>query len=68
MDFSYSEDQPAVVDLAGQLLAEQSTHERQRAIEGAEGPRFDRDLWEQLATTGLLGTAVPEAQGGAGFG
>ena len=49
MDFRYSEDQQAIVDLAGQLLAEQSTHERQRELEGADGARFDRALWEQLA-------------------
>jgi len=68
MDFSYSEDQQSIIDLAGQLLEEQSTHDRQRSVEGAEGPRFDRDLWERLAETGLLGTAVPEENGGAGLG
>ena len=68
MDFSYSDDQQSIVDLVGQLLSEQSTHERQRALETGDGPRFDRDLWAQLADTGLLGTAVPEEQGGAGLG
>jgi len=68
MDFSYSDEQQSIVDLASQLLAEQSTNERQRAIETGEGPRFDEDLWKQLADTGLLGTAVPEEQGGAGLG
>jgi alkylation response protein AidB-like acyl-CoA dehydrogenase len=68
VDFRYSDDQQSIVDLAGQLLAEQSTHERQRALETSDGPRFDRDLWANLADTGLLGVAVPEAQGGAGLG
>ncbi|MEE2664180.1 MAG: acyl-CoA dehydrogenase family protein [Myxococcota bacterium] len=68
MDFRYSDDQQSIVDLAGQLLAEQSTHERQRALETGDGPRFDRELWAQLAETGLLGVAIPEAQGGAGLG
>ena len=68
MDFRYSDDQQSIVDLAGQLLAEQSTHERQRAVETGDGPRFDRELWTQLAETGLLGSAVPEAHGGAGLG
>jgi alkylation response protein AidB-like acyl-CoA dehydrogenase len=68
VDFRYSDDQQSIVDLAGQLLAEQSTHERQRALETSDGPRFDRDLWAKLADTGLLGVAVPEAQGGAGLG
>ena len=68
MDFSYDEDQQAIVDLASQVLAEESSHERQRAIEAADGPRFDTELWGKLAETGLLGLAVPEAQGGAGLG
>ena len=68
MDFAYSDDQQSIVDLAGQLLAEQSTHERQRELETGDGPRFDRDLWAQMAETGLLGVAVPEPQGGAGLG
>jgi len=68
VDFRYSDDQQSIVDLAGQLLAEQSTHERQRAVETGDGPRFDRELWTQLAETGLLGSAVPEAHGGAGLG
>ena len=68
MDFSYDDDQQAILDLAGQVLTEESSHERQRAAESGEGPRFDAELWKQLGETGLLGTAVPEAQGGAGLG
>lgn len=68
MDFGYSDDQQSIVDLAAQLLAEHATHERQRELETGDGPRFDRTLWEQLAETGLLGTAIPEEQGGAGLG
>jgi len=68
MDFSYDEDQQSIVDLARQILAEQGSHERQRAVETHDGPRFDKALWAQFAESGLLGTAVPEAQGGAGLG
>ncbi len=68
MDFAYSEDQHAIIDLAAQLLSERSSHERQREIELADGPRFDLALWKKLAETGLLGTALPEAHGGAGLG
>ncbi|MEZ4217788.1 MAG: acyl-CoA dehydrogenase family protein [Myxococcota bacterium] len=68
MDFGYSDEQQAIVELASQVLAEHSSHERQRAVETSGGPRFDAELWKQLAETGLLGTAVPEAQGGAGLG
>lgn len=68
MDFAYSDDQHAIIDLAAQLLSERSSHERQREIELADGPRFDLSLWKKLAETGLLGTALPEAHGGAGLG
>ena len=68
MDFRYDDDQQAILDLADQLLREESSHERQRAAETGDGPRFDSALWQKLGETGLLGTAVPEAQGGAGLG
>ncbi len=68
MDFAYDDDQQAIIDLAAKLLAEESSHERQRAVERSGGPRFDPALWTQLAESGLLGTAVPEAYGGAGLG
>jgi alkylation response protein AidB-like acyl-CoA dehydrogenase len=68
MDFSLSEDQQAIADLAQQILSDQASHERQRALEKTGGPRFDRDLWQALAKAGLLGIAVPEAHGGAGLG
>lgn len=68
MDFSWSDEQQAIADLAGRVLAEGASHERQRELEQGDGPRFDRALWRQLAGTGLLGTAVPEAFGGTGLG
>lgn len=68
MDFSFSEDQQAVIELAAKLLSENATHERQREIERAGGPRFDRELWQKLAEAGLIGTALPELHGGAGMG
>jgi hypothetical protein len=68
MDFSLNEEQTALVDLADQILTEKATHESIRAIERAEGPRFDADLWKTLGTSGLIGVALPEAYGGAGMG
>jgi len=68
MDFSLDDDQQAVADLAKQILDDNATNEREREIEQADGPRFDRALWEEVAKAGLLGIAVPEAQGGAGLG
>jgi alkylation response protein AidB-like acyl-CoA dehydrogenase len=68
MDFSLGEDQQAIADLAQRILSEQASHERQRALEKAGGPRFDRDCWQACAKAGLLGIAIPEAHGGAGLG
>ena len=69
MDFSYSEEQEAVRQLAGQIFGERATHERLRALEaaaGKEGP-IDRELWRELAGAGLLGIHLPEDVGGAGL-
>jgi alkylation response protein AidB-like acyl-CoA dehydrogenase len=68
MDFSYTDEQQAIIDLARRLFGERSTHERQKAIERAAGPRFDPELWGEAAKAGLLGIAVPERFGGAGLG
>jgi alkylation response protein AidB-like acyl-CoA dehydrogenase len=68
LDFALTEDQQAISDLADQILTDKATNESQRAVELAEGPRFDRGLWDALAEAGLLGIAVPEAHGGAGLG
>ncbi len=69
MDFSYSEEQEAVRQLAGQIFGERSTHDRLKQVEaeaGDEGP-FDRDLWRELASAGLLGIHLDEEVGGAGL-
>ena len=68
MDFSYSDEQQAAIDLARQILGDQCTAQKLRALELAGGPRFDRALWKQLAEAGLIAAGVPEAQGGAGLG
>ena len=69
MDFSYSEEQEAVRQLAGRIFEERSTHERLKQIEAAAGPEgpIDRDLWRELASAGLLGIHLPEDVGGAGL-
>lgn len=68
MDFSLSDDQQAIADLARKILDDLASNERMRALERQGGLRFDRELWKALAEAGLLATAVPEAQGGAGLG
>jgi acyl-CoA dehydrogenase len=69
MDFTYSEEQEAVRELAGQIFGERATHDRLKQIEaeaGDEGP-FDRELWRELANAGLLGIHLDEEVGGAGL-
>ncbi|HTZ09767.1 MAG TPA: acyl-CoA dehydrogenase, partial [Acidimicrobiales bacterium] len=60
-------EQEAVRELASRIFADLATHERLREVEATE-ERFDRRLWEQLASAGLLGIALPESAGGAGLG
>jgi acyl-CoA dehydrogenase len=67
MDFSLSEEQKAVADLTRDILSDQCTLERLKAIEETT-ERIDRETWAKLAEAGLLATAIPEAHGGAGFG
>jgi alkylation response protein AidB-like acyl-CoA dehydrogenase len=67
MDFSLSEEQRDVKELASQILTDLATPERLRAVE-ASGDRFDTHLWSELASAGLLGVAVEEAYGGSNLG
>jgi 3-oxocholest-4-en-26-oyl-CoA dehydrogenase beta subunit len=69
MDFSFDEEQEAVRELADRIFSDLSTHERLRELEAEpDGDRFDRRLWSELASAGLLGIALPEEVGGAGLG
>ncbi|HKK52033.1 MAG TPA: acyl-CoA dehydrogenase family protein [Myxococcota bacterium] len=68
MDFSYSEEQQAIFDLASQILKDGTSQERLREIEDADGPRFDRDLWARMGESGLVGVGIPEAYDGGGLG
>ncbi len=69
MDFSFSEEQEAVRELADRIFTDLSTQERLREMEIAEGnDRFDAKLWSELASAGLLGISLPEDVGGAGLG
>lgn len=67
MDFSLNEAQVAIAGLARKILLERASHAVVRQIE--DGPdRFHAKLWSDLAATGLLATAIPEAYGGGGHG
>src|SRR5262245_9909781 len=67
MDFSFTEEQDALRELARKILAENATHERLRALERS-GEWFDLSVWKQLADAKLLGVSVPEEFGGSGLG
>jgi alkylation response protein AidB-like acyl-CoA dehydrogenase len=67
MDFSLSEDQQALRELARKILETEAGHERLKQIEASE-ERVDRALWAALARANLLGVALPEAAGGSGLG
>jgi acyl-CoA dehydrogenase len=67
MDFTFTEEQDAVRELARQVFAGHAPTERVKQIEGSE-TRVDRDLWRALADAGLLAIAVPEEHGGSGLG
>lgn len=67
MDFSFSEEQDAVRDLARQIFEGQLTQERLKALEAAD-EHVDRQVWAELAKANLLGIALPESVGGSGLG
>ncbi len=67
MDFSFSEDQTMLRDLAREILEKEVTAERLKEIE--QDPDWvDRGLWSQLAEANLLGLVAPEDLGGMGLG
>ena len=67
MDFTLTEEQTAVRDLARKILEDLATNERLKTVEATE-PVFDRELWGELARANLLGAALPETHGGSGMG
>src|SRR3990172_5383003 len=67
MDFSLTDEQRAIADLAGQILGDGCVLERLKAVEQSDD-RYDRELWAEFAKAGLLGAALPETVGGSGGG
>lgn len=67
MDFSPTEGQQDLSALTREILDDHVTADRLRAAEA--GPdRFDRELWDALATADILGATLPTEVGGSGFG
>jgi 3-oxocholest-4-en-26-oyl-CoA dehydrogenase beta subunit len=67
MDFSYTEEQESLRQLAARLLGERFTDELRKQFRHAAEP-YDRQLWSALAGAGLLGTALGVQSGGSGLG
>jgi alkylation response protein AidB-like acyl-CoA dehydrogenase len=67
MDFSLSEEQQEVRELARKILEDRCTQEQLRAVEASEDG-VDLDLWRDLARANLLGVGLPEAFGGSDLG
>ena len=67
MDFSFSEDQTMLRDLAREILEKEVTAEQLKEV-GQDPDWFDRGLWSQLAEANLLGLVAPEDLGGMGLG
>lgn len=67
MDFSFNEEQDDLKGLVQKILEGELTHDRLKEVESGED-NFDRELWGKLADAGVLGIALPEANGGGGYG
>jgi alkylation response protein AidB-like acyl-CoA dehydrogenase len=67
MDFRTREEEQAVAELARTILEDQATNDRLKELEAGDAP-YDDKLWQDLAQANLLGTAIPEAQGGSELG
>lgn len=67
MDFSKTETQQAVSGLARKIFKDKLTDDRRKEL-AASAAELDDRLWKDLATSGLLGTTIPDAHGGSAHG
>ncbi len=67
MDFSLSEDQRAIADMASGLFRDNCSDEQMRELDLSTEP-FMKNLWQTSIETGLHALAIPEAFGGSGLG
>jgi 3-oxocholest-4-en-26-oyl-CoA dehydrogenase beta subunit len=67
MDFSLSDDQRELRDLAARILSDGVTDESLRAFADSDAA-YDEALWTTLAEAGLLAMAISEDNGGLGLG
>lgn len=67
MDFTFTEAQQEIQQLARRILESTVTDATLREVENG-GERFDRAVWMRLAEANLLGIGLPEEDGGSGYG
>jgi 3-oxocholest-4-en-26-oyl-CoA dehydrogenase beta subunit len=67
MDFTFTEEQETIAKVARQLFEHRATPQHLTELEASE-VRYDAGLWRELATSDLLGIALPENAGGSGHG
>jgi alkylation response protein AidB-like acyl-CoA dehydrogenase len=67
MDFSLSDEQRDLRDLVARILSDRVTAERLAALDSG-GQWLDREVWQELARSGVLGVPLPEEAGGGGAG
>ena len=67
MDFTLSDEQEALRDLARQILSDRMALGHLRGLDESTD-WFDRDTWAEFAKANLLGAALPESVGGLGYG
>jgi alkylation response protein AidB-like acyl-CoA dehydrogenase len=68
MNLDFSDDQKLLKETARDFLNEHSPLSVCRRILDSESEPYAAELWSQLGEMGWLGTTIPEAYGGAGFG
>ncbi|MCP9276852.1 acyl-CoA dehydrogenase family protein [Mycolicibacterium arenosum] len=67
MDFTFTDDQQTLAEVARGLFERHATPERLTELEAGD-VRYDAALWKDLASADLLGIALPESVGGSGGG
>ena len=67
MDFTLSEEQQAIAELADTILGERCAPDALRTVEAGPGD-LAADAWKAVAAADLLGLALPESAGGSGLG
>lgn len=67
MDFSLTQDQQSIQELAEKIISDRITDEFWHTFQQQECG-YDKTLWTLLADAGLLSVALPEDMGGSGLG